>query len=70
MNKFMLFFVRRRKQSANYCFIVHMLDLYGKFDLKLLILASWQGLYSPSDPKNNPHLCFDMIYRPAKFDVD
>ena len=40
------------------------------FDLKLLVLASWQGLYSPIDPQNDPHLCLDMIYPPAKFDVD
>ena len=40
------------------------------FDLKLLVLASWQGLYSPIDPQNNPHLCLDMIYTPAKFHVD
>ena len=62
----MLFFVRRRKQSANYCFIVHMLDLYGKFDLKTTSFSKLARI----DPKNNPHLCFDMIYRPAKFDVD
>ena len=40
------------------------------FDLKPLYLASWQGFYSPIDPKNNPHLCLDMIHPPAKFDVD
>ena len=40
------------------------------FDLKLQILVSWQGFYSPIDPKINPHLCLDMIYPPAKFDVD
>ena len=40
------------------------------FDLKLLILVSWQGFYSPIDPKINPHLCLDMIYPPAKFNVD
>ena len=40
------------------------------FDLKPLFLASWQGFYSPIDPKNNPHLCLDMIHPPAKFDVD
>ena len=40
------------------------------FHLKPLFLASWQGFYSPVDPKNNPHLCLDMIYPPAKFDVD
>ena len=27
------------------------------FDLKLLVLSSWQGFYSPIDPKTNPHLC-------------
>ena len=40
------------------------------FDLKALFLASWQGFYSLIDPKNNPHLCRDMIHPPAKFDVD
>ena len=35
-----------------------------------MFLASWQGFYSPIDPKNNPHLCLDMIHPPAKFDVD
>ena len=40
------------------------------FDLKPLSLASWQGFYSPIDPKNNPHLYLDMIYPSAKFDVD
>ena len=40
------------------------------FDLKPLFLASWQGFYSPIDLKNNPHLCLDMIYPSAKFDVD
>ena len=40
------------------------------FDLKPLLVASWQGFYSPIDPKNNPHLCLDMIHPPAKFDVD
>ena len=41
-----------------------------QYILKLLVLASWQGFHSPIDPKINPHLCFDMIYPPAKFDVD
>ena len=40
------------------------------FHLKPLFLACWQGLYSPIDPKNNPQMCLDMIYQPAKFDVD
>ena len=40
------------------------------FDLKPLFLGGWQGFYSPIDPKNNPHLCLDMIYPPAQFDVD
>ena len=38
--------------------------------LKLLVLASWQGVYTPIDPNINPHLCLDMTYPPAKFDVD
>ena len=38
--------------------------------LKLLVLASWQGFYHPIDPKINPHLCLDMMYPAAKFDVD
>ena len=38
--------------------------------LKLLVLASWQGYYSPINPKINPYLCLDMTYPPAKFDVD
>ena len=38
--------------------------------LKLFVLASWQGFYSLIDPKINPHLCLDMTYPPAKFDVD
>ena len=38
--------------------------------LKLLGLASWQGFYSPIDPKINPHLCLYMTYTPVKFDVD
>ena len=38
--------------------------------LKLLVLASWQGFCSQIDPQINPHLCLDMIYPPAKFDVD
>ena len=36
----------------------------------LFVLASWQGFYSPIDPKVNAHLCLDMAYPPAKFDVD
>ena len=40
------------------------------FDLKLQILVSWQGFHSPIDLKINPHLYLDMIYPPAKFDVD
>ena len=40
------------------------------FELKPLFLASWQGLYSSTDPQNNIQLCLDMIYPPAKFDVD
>ena len=40
------------------------------FDLKLLVLASWQGFYSSIDPKINPQVCLDMTYPPAKFDVD
>ena len=40
------------------------------FELKLLVLASWQGFYSPIDHKINPHLCLDMIYPPTNFDVD
>ena len=35
--------------------------------LKLLVLASWQGFYSPTDPKINPQLCLDMTYPPVKF---
>ena len=35
------------------------------FDLKLIVLPSWQGLYSPTDPQNNTHLSLDMIYLPA-----
>ena len=38
--------------------------------LKLLVLARWQGFYSPIDLQNNPHLCLDMIYQPAESDVD
>ena len=38
--------------------------------LKLFGFASWQGSYSPPDPKINPHLCLDMTYPPAQFDVD
>ena len=38
--------------------------------LKLLVLASWQGFYSKIDPSINPHMCLDMTYPPAKFDVD
>ena len=41
-----------------------------RYILKLLVLASWQGFYSSIDPKINPHLCLDMTYPPAKFDVD
>ena len=40
------------------------------FDLKPLFLASWQGFYNPTDPKNNPHLYLDMICPSAKFDAD
>ena len=35
--------------------------------LKLLVLARWQGFYSPIDPKINPQLCLDMKYPPVKF---
>ena len=35
--------------------------------LKLLVLASWQGFYSPTDPKISPQLCLDMTYPPVKF---
>ena len=38
--------------------------------LKLLVLASWQGFYTPTDPKINPQLCLDMTYPPVKFHVD
>ena len=38
--------------------------------LKLLVLASWQGFYSPTEPKIIPQLCLDMTYPPVKFDVD
>ena len=38
--------------------------------LKLLVLTSWQGFYNPIDPKIDPHLCLDVTYTPAKFDVD
>ena len=41
-----------------------------RYILKLFVLGSWQGFYSPTDPKNNLHLCLDMIHPPAKFDVD
>ena len=37
---------------------------------KLLVLASWQGFYSPIDHKINPHLRLYTTYPPAKFDVD
>ena len=37
---------------------------------KLFVLASWQGCYSPIDPKINPHLRLNMAHSPAKFDVD
>ena len=29
--------------------------------LKLLVLTSWQGFYSPIDTKINPHLCLDVM---------
>ena len=45
-----------------------MSDLW--YLLKLIVLASWEGFYSPVDSKINPHLCLDMTYPPAKFDVD
>ena len=41
-----------------------------QYILKLLVLASWQRFYSPTDPKINPQLCLDMIYPPVKFHVD
>ena len=37
---------------------------------KTFVLASWQGFYSPIDPKINPHLRLNMTHPPAKFDVD
>ena len=40
-------------------------------DLKLLVLANWQGFYiSLIDPKTNPRLCLDMIHPPTKFEPD
>ena len=39
-------------------------------NFKTLVLASWQGFYAPIDPKINPHLCLDMTFPPANFDVD
>ena len=35
-----------------------------------LFLASWQGFCSSIDPQINPHMCLDMTYPPAKFEVD
>ena len=37
-----------------------------RYILKLFVLASWQGCYSPIDPKINPHLRLNM----AHSDVD
>ena len=34
---------------------------------KLLVLASWQGFYGPTDRIINPQLCLDMTYPPVKF---
>ena len=39
-------------------------------DLKLLVLATWHGYYSPIDLKINPNLCLDKIYKPTQLDVD
>ena len=33
------------------------------------VLVSWQGFYSPTDPKINPQLCLDMTYPPVKFHI-
>ena len=40
------------------------------FDLKHLVLVSWQGFYSPINPQINPRMCLDMTYPPAKLGVD
>ena len=39
-------------------------------DLKLMVLASWQELCSPIDPQINCNLCLNVIYPPAKCDVN
>ena len=55
-----------------WCWLIETQVIIKKlmFDLKLLVLASWQRFYSPIDPKINPYMCLDMTYPPAKFDVD
>ena len=56
-----------------WCWLIKGNPSYHKklmFHLKPLFLASWEGFYNPITPKNNPHLCLDMIYPSAKFDVD
>ena len=47
--------------SHNECIMIYLLknlnSLHSEF-------------YGPIDPKINPHVCLDMTYPPAKFDVD
>ena len=38
--------------------------------MPFLLLANWQGFYSPIDPQINPYMCLDMTYPPTKFDID
>ena len=39
-------------------------------DFKTSSFTKLARILSPIDPKINPHLCLDMTYPPAKFDVD
>ena len=38
--------------------------------LKYFLKGHRLNFYSPFDPNMNPHLCHDMTYPPAKFDVE
>ena len=42
----------------------------GFHAMPFLLLAIWQGFYSPIDPQINPYMCLDMTYPPTKFDID
>ena len=60
MHVCMIYILKHCKMAPEYIMIY----------LKYFLNGHRLEFYDPIDPKVNPHLCLDMTYPPAKFDVE